>query len=214
MSLTLIGKKIGMTQIYDGNNQLVPVTVVEAGPCPVVQVKNVEKDGYQAVQIGFGAQKAHRVSKQLQGHFAKAKVEPVSQLREFRTEKLEGELNVGDVLTVEKFAEGQRVDVIGTTKGKGFQGVMKRWDFQGQPASHGSMMHRRGGSYGQCQWPGEVWKGKKMPGHDGHVRRTTQNLTVVKVLPEKNLLLIKGSIHGANGGTVYVRDSIKKKRSA
>jgi len=214
MSFTLIGKKIGMTQIYDDANQLVPVTVVEAGPCPVVQVKSSEKDGYEAVQIGFGAQKEHRTSKPLQGHFAKAKVEPVHELREFRTGDHDGDYNVGDVLTVAKFEEGQKVDVIGVTKGKGFQGVVKRWGFHGQPASHGSMMHRRGGSYGQCQWPGEIWKGKKMPGHDGHVRRTTQNLRVVKVIEDKNLLLIKGSVHGPNGGTVYVRTAVKKKRQA
>ncbi|GHC08789.1 50S ribosomal protein L3 [Cerasicoccus arenae] len=213
MSFTLIGKKIGMTQIFDGN-QLVPVTVVEAGPCPVVQVKSSEKDGYEAVQIGFGVQKLHRISKPIQGHFAKAKVEPVHQLREFRVGADDAEYNVGDVLTVSKFEAGQRVDVIGMTKGKGFQGVMKRWNFAGGPASHGHMTHRRGGSYGQCQWPGEVWKGKKMPGHMGNARRTTQNLTIVKVLEDKNLLLIKGSVHGSIGGTVYVRTAVKKKRSA
>ncbi|WP_309399094.1 50S ribosomal protein L3 [Cerasicoccus maritimus] len=213
MSFTLIGKKIGMTQIFDGN-ELVPVTVVEAGPCPVVQVKSSDKDGYEAVQIGYSAQKEQRVSKQLQGHFAKAKVAPTKELREFRTGDHDGEYNVGDVLTVSKFEAGQKVDIIGTTKGKGFQGVVKRWGFGGGPASHGSMFHRRGGSYGHCQWPGEVWKGKKMPGHTGAKRRTTQNLKVVKVLEDKNLLLLKGSVHGHNGGTVYVRTAVKKKRSA
>ncbi|MEO0794727.1 MAG: 50S ribosomal protein L3 [Verrucomicrobiota bacterium] len=212
MSFTLIGKKIGMTQIFDGN-ALVPVTVVEAGPCPVVQVKSSEKDGYEAVQIGYGPQKEHRVSKQLQGHFAAAKVAPTSELKEFRTGDNEDEYNVGDVLTVAKFNEGQKVDIIGTTKGKGFQGVVKRWGFSGGPATHGSMTHRRGGSYGQCQWPGEVWKGKKMPGHTGSRSRTTQNLRVVKILEDKNLLLLKGSVHGPNGGTVYIRTAIKKKRS-
>lgn len=214
MSFTLIGKKIGMTQVYTSDNALVPVTVVEVGPCPVVQVKTRENDGYEAVQIGFKPQKEYRVGKPVAGHFEKAGIEPHHILREFRTEKLDKAFKVGDVLTAGDFAEGQRVDVIGTTKGHGFQGVVKRFRFGGGPASHGSMFHRRGGSFGQCQWPGEIAKGKKMPGHMGSVRRTTQNLTVVKVLGEKNLLLVKGSIHGANGGTVLVRVAKKQKRSA
>lgn len=214
MSFTLIGKKIGMTQVYISDNSLVPVTVVEVGPCPVVQVKNQESDGYKAVQIGFKPQKEYRVGKPVAGHFKKAGIEPHHILREFRSEALDKEFNVGDVLTVGSFEEGQRVDVIGTTKGHGFQGVVKRFRFGGGPASHGSMFHRRGGSFGQCQWPGEIAKGKKMPGHMGSVRRTTQNLTVVKVLAEKNILLVKGSVHGANGGTVLVRVAKKQKRSA
>ncbi len=213
MSFTLIGTKIGMTQIYDGENRLVPVTVVQAGPCPVVQVKNGESDGYNAVQIGFKEQKEHRVNKPQIGHFKKAGVAPHHQLREFRVNEGEGEFNVGDVLDVSKFEEGQKVDVIGTTKGRGFQGVMKRWNFGGGPASHGSMTHRRGGSYGMCQWPGEVMKGKKMPGHMGNKNRTTQNLVVAKVIAEKNLILIKGSVHGSKGGTVYIRTA-KKTRKA
>lgn len=213
MSFTLIGTKIGMTQIYDGENRLVPVTVVQAGPCPVVQVKNGETDGYEAVQIGFKEQKEHRVAKPQLGHFKKAGVTPHHKLREFRTEKLEKEFNVGDVLTVAEFEEGQKVDVIGTTKGRGFQGVMKRWNFAGQPASHGHMMHRRGGSYGCRQTPGEVMRGKKMPGHMGNANRTTQNLVVAKVIAEKNLILLKGSVHGSKGGTVYIRTA-KKTRKA
>lgn len=214
MSFTLIGKKIGMTQVFDSENRLIPVTVVQAGPCPVIQVKSAESDGYQAVQIGFGEQKEHRVSSPMQGHFAKAKLNPLHVIREFRTDKVEREFNVGDILKVTDFEEGQKVDVIGTTKGKGFAGVMKRYNFGGGRATHGSMFHRRGGSYGQCQWPGEVHKGKKMPGHMGQKRRTTQNLQIVKILEDKNLLLIKGSIHGARGDTVYIRDAIKKRKAS
>ncbi|ADE54709.1 50S ribosomal protein L3 [Coraliomargarita akajimensis] len=210
MKVALLGKKIGMTQVFDENNRLVPVTVIEAGPCPVTQVKTSEKDGYSAVQIGYRAQKEHRLSKAALGHFKKAGVEPLAELREFRV-AAEGELNVGDVLTVEKFEAGQKIDVIGTTKGRGFQGVVKRWGFHGGPASHGSMFHRRGGSYGMCQWPGHVIKGKKMPGHMGDKQRTVQNLTVVKVLADKNLILVKGSIPGSRGGLVTVRTAIKNK---
>ncbi len=210
MKTTLLGKKIGMTQVFDENNRLVPVTVIEAGPCPVTQVKTSEKDGYSAVQIGFRAQKEHRLSKAALGHFKKAGVEPLAELREFRVED-ESELNVGDVLTVEKFEAGQKIDVIGTSKGRGFQGVVKRYGFAGGPASHGSMFHRRGGSYGMCQWPGHVIKGKKMPGHMGDVQRTVQNLTVVKVLADKNLILVKGSIPGSRGSLVSVRTAVKSK---
>ncbi|MGB0257663.1 MAG: 50S ribosomal protein L3 [Coraliomargarita sp.] len=210
MKTTLLGKKIGMTQVFDENNRLVPVTVIEAGPCPVTQVKTSEKDGYSAVQIGFRAQKEHRLSKAALGHFKKAGVEALAELREFRVEN-EGELNVGDVLTVEKFEAGQKIDVIGTSKGRGFQGVVKRYGFAGGPASHGSMFHRRGGSYGMCQWPGHVIKGKKMPGHMGDVQRTVQNLTVVKVLADKNLILVKGSIPGSRGSLVSVRTAVKSK---
>jgi large subunit ribosomal protein L3 len=212
MSLTLIGKKIGMTQVYNEQNQLIPVTVIEAGPCPVVQVKSQSTDSYEAVQIAGGTKKAARVSAPLRGHFAKAEVEPMARLREFRTEGSEREFSVGDVLKVTDFSEGEKVDVIATTKGKGFQGVVKRWNFAGGPASHGSMFHRRGGSYGQCQWPGEVWKGKKMPGHTGDRRRTTQNLEVVKIIEDKNLILLKGSVHGSKGGDVLVRTAVKKKQ--
>jgi len=210
MKTALLGKKIGMTQVFDENNRLVPVTVIEAGPCPVTQVKTPEKDGYSAVQIGYRAQKEHRLSKAALGHFKKAGVEPLAELREFRVES-EAELNVGDVLTVEKFEAGQKIDVIGTSKGRGFQGVVKRYGFAGGPASHGAMFHRRGGSYGMCQWPGHVIKGKKMPGHMGDVQRTVQNLTIVKVLADKNLILVKGSIPGSRGSLVTVRTAVKNK---
>ena len=212
MKVALLGKKIGMTQVFDENNRLIPVTVIEAGPCPVTQVKSDEKDGYSAVQIGYRPQKDHRLSKAALGHFKKAGVEPLAELREFRVEA-EGELNVGDVLTVEKFEAGQKIDVIGTSKGRGFQGVVKRYGFHGGPASHGSMFHRRGGSYGMCQWPGHVIKGKKMPGHMGDKQRTVQNLTVVKVLADKNLILGKGSIPGSRGSLVTVRTAVKNKKA-
>ena len=199
-----------MTQVFDDSNRMIPVTVIEAGPCPVTQVKSDETDGYNAVQIGFRAQKAQRLSKAARGHFEKAGVEAQAELSEFRTNG-DHDLNVGDVLTVEHFEAGQKIDVIGTSKGRGFQGVVKRYGFAGGPASHGSMFHRRGGSYGMCQWPGHVIKGKKMPGHMGDVQRTVQNLTVVKVVPEKNLILIKGSVPGARGSLLTVRSAVKNK---
>ena len=208
MKLHLIGKKIGMTQVYDGDNVLVPVTVIQAGPCPVTQVKTQEKDGYHAVQIAFGAQKESRVSDGEMGHLRKAGVAAHSHLHEIRQNGAV-EAKVGDVITVEKFAPGQLVDVIGTVKGRGFQGVMKRHNMSGQPDSHGHMMHRRSGSIGMRQTPGHVFKGKRMPGHMGDVRRTAQNLRVVQVLAEKNLLLVKGSFPGANGELVVVRPAKK-----
>jgi 50S ribosomal protein L3, bacterial len=199
-----------MTQVFDANNSLVAVTVVEAGPCPVTQVKTTESDGYEAVQIGFGAQKESRMSKSELGHLNKAGVSPLTELVEIRSDK-PAELKVGDVLNVANFAEGQMVDIIGTTKGKGFQGVMRRYNFQGQPMTHGHMMHRRPGSVGMRQTPGHVYKGRKMPGHQGQVRRTTQNHAIVKILEDKNLLLIKGSLPGANGDIVLVRTAKKAK---
>ena len=210
MNVALLGKKIGMTQVFDDANRLVPVTVIEAGTCPVTKVKSNDSDGYDAVQIGYRPQKEHRLSQAALGHFKKAGVEPHAELQEFRTNG-ESELNVGDVLTVEQFEAGQKIDVIGTSKGRGFQGVVKRYGFAGGPASHGSMFHRRGGSYGMCQWPGHVIKGKKMPGHMGDKQRTVQNLTVVKVIPEKNLILIKGSVPGSRGSMLTVRTAVKNK---
>lgn len=209
MISTLIGKKLGMTQVYDAQNVLVPVTVVEAGPCAVVQVKTVETDGYNAVQLGFSQQKEKNASKAELGHAKKAGLEAAPRvLSEVRlTDK--PALKVGDVVTVEAFKEGQIVDVIGVTKGKGFQGVVKRWRVAGGPASHGSMFHRRIGSIGMRQTPGRSWKNQTMPGHMGSERRTVQNLRIVKVLPEKNLLLVKGAIPGANGDDVIVRTAIK-----
>ena len=199
-----------MTQIFDDENRLIPVTVIEAGPCPVTQVKSTGKDGYDAIQIGFRAQKEHRMSNGELGHLKKAGADPVAELSEFTTNG-ETDVKVGDVLTVEHFKAGQKIDVVGTSKGRGFQGVVKRYGFAGGPASHGSMFHRRGGSYGFCQWPGHVIKGKKMPGRMGGDQRTVQNLEVVKVIAEKNLILIKGSTPGSRGGLVTVRTAIKTK---
>ena len=213
MSTALIGKKVGMTQVYTEAGELVPVTVIEAGPCPVVQVKNQEKDGYSAIQIGFGSKKEKNTSNGAKGHFRKAGTAPQRFLREIRLAE-DSDAEVGSSLTVEIFENDSKVDVIGETKGRGFQGVVKRWNFAGGPASHGSMFHRRGGSYGMCQWPGKVIKGKKMPGQFGTHRRTVQNLNIVKILPEKNLLLLKGSVPGANGSTLVIRKAIKTKASA
>lgn len=210
MKLELIGKKIGMTQIYDENNNLVPVTVVQAGPCPVTQVKTVDSDGYNAVQIAFAPQKEQRLTAPELGHLKKAGVAAHSELGEIRFEGAPT-LKVGDVLTVAKFAAGQLVDVIGTTKGRGFQGVMKRHNMSGQPETHGHMMHRRVGSIGMRQTPGHVFKGKRMPGHMGQVRRTMQNLKVVKIDEAQNLILIKGSFPGATGDFVIVRHAVKAK---
>lgn len=203
-----------MTQVYDEAGELVPVTVIEAGPCPVVQVKRESTDGYHAIQIAFGGKKEKNTSRAMLGHFKKAGVSGAFRhLSEIRLDKEPGE-EAGSVLSVDIFEAEPKVDVIGTTKGRGFQGVVKRWNFSGGPASHGSMFHRRGGSYGMCQWPGKVIKGKKMPGHFGTDRRTVQNLRVVKVIAEKNLILVKGSVPGANGSTVLVRKAVKKRVSA
>lgn len=202
-----------MTQVYNEAGELVPVTVIEAGPCPVLQVKNVETDGYHAIQIGFGAKKEKNTSKGAKGHFDKSGSKPLRHIREIRLEAA-ADVEVGSTLTLDAFKDEVKVDVIGTTKGRGFQGVMKRWNFSGGPATHGSMFHRRGGSYGMCQWPGEVMKGKKMPGHFGTDRRTVQNLKVVKIISEKNLILLKGSVPGPTGATVFVRTPIKKRVQA
>jgi len=211
MSFALLGKKIGMSQVYDDENNVVPVTVVEAGPCTIVQVKTTERDGYSAVQIGYNPDfKKPPKSKPLVGHCKKHGVEPQAFLSEFPVSE-DDSFEEGKCLTVDEFKEGEKIDVIATTKGRGFQGVVKRWNFSGGPASHGSMFHRRGGSYGLCQWPGHVFKNKKMPGHMGSKSRTTQNLRVVKVLPEKNLILVKGSIAGHNGSLITIRPAKKKR---
>ena len=212
MIYTLIGKKVGMTQVYDGENRLLPVTVVEAGPCYIAQVKTPDTDGYNAIQIGYGSKRANKIRKSEAGHFKKAGIEVKTALREVRCHE-PIDYKVGDVLTVSGFKEGQKVDIIGVTKGKGFQGVMKRYNFGGGPDSHGSMTHRRGGSYGQCQWPGRVYKGRKMPGHMGYVRRTVQNLKVVRIVEDKNVILLKGSLPGPNGSQVLIRTA-KKARTA
>lgn len=208
MISSLLGKKLGMTQVYDAQNVLVPVTVVEAGPCAVVQVKTTETDGYNAVQIGFSTKKSKNSSAAELAHAKKAGLENAPRiLSEVRLDAAPT-LKVGDVVNVTTFAEGQLVDVIGITKGKGFQGVVRRFRVAGGPASHGSMFHRRIGSVGMRQTPGRVWKNQAMPGHMGQEKRTVQNLRVVKILPEKNLILVKGAVPGANGDDV-VRSAIK-----
>jgi len=213
MIATLLGKKIGMTQVYDAQNVLVPVTVVEAGPCPVVQVKTIESDGYNAVQIGFGARKAKNASKAEANHAKKAGLDSTPRvLNEVRLTEAPS-VKAGDVLTVSVFTEGQIIDVLGVSKGKGFQGVMKKHGAQGGPAAHGSMFHRRIGSIGMRQTPGRSWKNQSMPGHMGSNNRTVQNLRVVKVLADKNLILVKGSIPGANGDDVIIRSGKKAKKA-
>src|SRR5688572_3908124 len=205
----ILGKKLGMTQVYDAQNVLVPVTVVEAGPCAVVEVKTVATDGYNAVQIGFSQEKAKNTAGGEIGHAKKAGLENAPRvLAEVRL-KDAPTLKVGDVVNATSFTEGQLVDVIGVTKGKGFQGVVKRFRVAGGPAAHGSMFHRRIGSVGMRQTPGRVWKNQAMPGHMGSQQRTVQNLRIVKVIADKNLLLVKGAIPGANGDDVIVRTAIK-----
>lgn len=211
MKLALIGKKIGMTQVYDGESRLVPVTVIEAGPCPVTQVKTSERDGYNALQIGYSTRKEKNLSSGEKGHLKKSKQSSLGFLKEVRLQELP-EQKEGDILDVSLFADDAKVDIIGVTKGRGFQGVVKRFKTKGGPASHGSMFHRRIGSIGQCQYPGHVNKNQKMPGHMGGVRRTVQNLKVIKVDTEKNLILVRGCIPGANGDLVMVR-SAKKTRN-
>jgi len=214
MISSLLGKKIGMTQVYDSANCLVPVTVVEAGPCAVVQVKTTETDGYNAVQIGFSTKKTKNASKAEQQHAAKAGLAHTPRVLSEVRLTTASTLKVGDVVTVAAFTEGQLVDVIGVTKGKGFQGVVKRFRVAGGPAAHGSMFHRRIGSIGMRQTPGRVWKNQAMPGHMGSEARTVQNLRVVKILAEKNLILVKGAIPGANGDDVIVRAAIKGQSKA
>jgi len=198
---------LGMTQLYDGTVQ-VPVTVIQAGPCPVLQVKTAETDGYNAIQIGYETKKEKRASKAERNHAKKNGVATPRTIREVRCDEA-SDYNSGDVLDVTKFEEGQKIDVIGFTKGRGFQGVMKRFNVKGGPASHGSMFHRRIGSIGLCQWPGHVFKNQKMPGRMGGKQRTVQNLKIMQIDAEKNLILVKGGIPGANGDTILVRSAIK-----
>ena len=206
MQKALIGKKIGMTQIFDEKGNVVPVTVVEAGPCVVSMKKTVETDGYTAVQIGFGDMKANKVTKPMQGHFNKANVAPKKVLKEFRFDDCDA-YAVGDILKADIFEAGMKVDVTGTSKGKGYAGVIKRWNFGRLKETHGSgPVARHGGSMGACSSPSRVWKGKKMAGHLGAEKVTVKNLTVVKVDAENNLIAIKGAIPGANGGYVVIRD--------
>jgi large subunit ribosomal protein L3 len=206
----LLGEKLGMTQVWDANNRLVPVTVIQAGPCVVTQVRNAEEDGYPAVQIAFGAIDPRKVTKPLAGHFEKAGVNPRRHVLELRTADA-AEYSLGQELTVETFEAGQVVDISGTTKGKGYAGVMKRHGFKGLGASHGTQRkHRSPGSIGGCATPGRVFKGMRMAGRMGGERQTTQNLSVYAVDAERGLLLIKGAVPGPRGGIVLVRTAAKK----
>ena len=230
MQKAIIGKKIGMTQIFDEKGKVVPVTVIEAGPCVVAQIKTVENDGYEAVQLGYGdiklkvqngSGKGKRVrsekfkndpvniSKPLLGHFKKNDIAPKRTLREFRVADISA-FEIGGIIKADAFAEGEKIDVTGKSKGKGYAGVIKRWNFHRLKESHGSgPVARHGGSMGACSTPSRVWKGKKMAGHLGAEKVTVQNLTVVKVDAENNLIAIKGAVPGPNGGIVVIRDSVK-----
>ena len=208
MKKGIIGKKLGMTQIFDEKGNVVPVTVIEAGPCVVAQVKTVETDGYNAIQLGYGEVKAKHINKPEAGHFAKSKLENKKHLREFRLEDISN-FKVGDEVKADIFATGEKVDIQGTSKGKGFQGVIKRHGQSRGPMGHGSMYHRRPGSMGPTSTPGRVFKGKKLPGHMGHVTVTIQNLDVVAVDLDKNLILVKGSVPGAKGAILKIKSSVK-----
>lgn len=205
---TLIGRKVGMTQIFDEAGKVIPVTVIEAGPCVVAQVKSIETDGYNAIQLGFGDVKESKLNKPEKGHFAKAKLALKKHLREFRVDAIDG-VNVGDEIKVDTFVAGDKIDVQGTSKGKGFQGVIKRHGQSRGPMGHGSMYHRRPGSMGPTSTPGRVFKGKKLPGHMGRVTVTIQNLDVVKVDLDKNAILVKGSVPGAKGAILKLKTSVK-----
>lgn len=208
MDKAIIGKKLGMSQIFTADGKVIPVTVVEAGPCTVVQIKTKENDGYEAVQVGFGSIKETRVNKPVAGHFKKAGVEVKRYLRELRFANCAA-YALGQELTCDMFNEGDKVDVTGTSKGHGFSGVIQRWNQHRGPMAHGSGCHRGVGSMGACSSPSRVFKNKHMPGQWGHEKVTVQNLTVARVDKARNLLLIKGAIPGPKGGVVVVKDSIK-----
>ena len=208
MKKGIIGKKLGMTQIFDEKGNVVPVTVIEAGPCVVAQVKTVETDGYNAIQLGYGEVKTKHINKPQAGHFAKSKLESKKHLREFRLEDISN-FKVGDEVKADVFAKGEKVDIQGTSKGKGFQGVIKRHGQHRGPMGHGSMYHRRPGSMGPTSTPGRVFKGKKLPGHMGSVTVTIQNLDVVAVDMDKNVILVKGSVPGAKGAILKIKSAVK-----
>ncbi|MEG2934910.1 MAG: 50S ribosomal protein L3 [Clostridium sp.] len=210
MKKAILGKKLGMTQIFDENGKVIPVTVVEAGPCAVIQKKTVETDGYTAIKVGFDVKREALFNKPQKGQFAKAGVAPRKFVREFRLETIEN-FEVGQEILVDTFAVGDKVDVTGISKGKGFQGAIKRWNFSIGPKSHGSKFHRAPGSQGASSDPSRTFKNRKMPGHMGHVKRTVINLEVAKVIPEKNVILIKGGIPGSKKGYVVIRNTVKVK---
>ncbi len=207
MQKGIIGKKIGMTQLFDDKGNVIPVTVVEAGPCPVVMKKTIDNDGYEAIQLGFGDIKVQRLNKPMQGHFKKSDVAIKKTLKEFRLSEIDS-VKVGDVLKADIFAVGDRVDVVGTSKGKGWAGAIKRWNFSRLKETHGSgPVARHAGSLGACSDPSRVFKGKKLSGHLGHERVTIKNLNIVKVDAENNLIAIKGAIPGPKGGIVVISNS-------
>ena len=210
MNKGLIGKKVGMTQIFDEQGKVIPVTVIEAGPCVIAQIKTVDTDGYNAIQLGFGEVKEHKVNKPVRGHYAKSKITPKKHLREFRLDSV-ANMNVGDELKVDTFVAGDKLDIQGTSKGKGFQGVIKRHGQSRGPMGHGSMYHRRPGSMGPTSTPGRVFKGKRLPGHMGRETITIQNLEVVRVDLDKNAILVKGSVPGAKGAILKLKSSVKSK---
>ena len=209
MKKAILGKKIGMTQIFDKDRKVIPVTVIEAGPCTVVQVKTIENDGYNSVQIGFGEVKEKKVIKPIKGHFQKSKIKPTKYLRELRLDEITH--NVGDEIKADIFEEGEKVDVAGITKGKGFQGVIKRHGHSRGPMGHGSRYHRRPGSMGGTSSPGRVFKGKKLPGHMGVERVTIQNLEIIRVDLDKDLILVKGSVPGNKGSLIQIKNTVKSK---
>ena len=208
MKKGIIGRKVGMTQIFDEKGNVIPVTVIEATPNVVAQVKTVETDGYNAIQLGYGEVKDKHINKPEKGHFAKAKLTPKKHLREFRLETIDG-YKVGDEVKADIFEVGEKIDVQGTTKGKGFQGVIKRHGQSRGPMGHGSMYHRRPGSMGPTSTPGRVFKGKKLPGHMGVQTITIQNLDVVRVDMDKNVILVKGSVPGVKGAILKIKTSVK-----
>ena len=207
MKKAILGKKVGMTQVFTDQGLAVPVTVIEAGPCQVVQKRTVERDGYSAIQVGFGEKREKLFNKPIKGHFNKAGIKPLRFLRELRIEDCEG-YQVGQEIKADLFSTGEKVDVVGTSKGRGFAGGIKRHGFHRGPMAHGSKYHRRPGSLG-AKGPARVYKGRKLPGHYGAERVTVQNLEVVRVDPDRNLLAIRGAVPGPRGGLVIIRDSVK-----
>ncbi|WDC83136.1 50S ribosomal protein L3 [Caloramator sp. mosi_1] len=208
MKKAILGRKLGMTQIFDENGRVIPVTVIKAGPCFVVQKKTVDTDGYNSIQVGFEEIREKLVNKPMKGHFAKANLKPLRFVKEFRLEDVSA-YEVGSEIKADVFAAGDKVDVTGTSKGKGFQGVIKRWNANRGPMSHGSKYHRAVGSMGASSDPSRTFKGKKMPGHMGARKSTMLNLQVVKVDAERNLILVKGAVPGPKKGLVIIRDSVK-----
>ena len=210
MGRAILGRKIGMTQLFEGDGRVHPVTVIEAGPCYVVQKKSQARDGYEAIQVGFGEMRERLATRAAAGHYARSRVKPKRYLREFRVESSDS-FELGQEIRVNQWSAGDLVDVVGTSRGRGFAGTIKRWNFHRGPMSHGSMYHRRVGSLGATA-PARVFKGRKMPGRLGGERTTTLGLTVVRVDPERNLIMVKGAVPGAKGGLVTIRDSVKAKK--